>query len=113
MTVLGIDPGIARCGWGIIKKADGSRLTAHGYGCIETSSKMDETVRLYTIYIDIIAIVKKYKPDVIAVEKLFFAANSKTAITVGQARGAILVAAGTLAIDVSSFTPLEVKQAIT
>ena len=68
---------------------------------------------MFKIYSEIIDLCKKFKPDVVAVEKLFFAANSKTAITVGQARGAILVAAGSAGLPVSSFTPLEVKQDIT
>lgn len=112
MMVLGIDPGIARCGWGVVQK-NGSSLTAIGYGCITTTSTTDESKRLSQLYTQILEITEKYKPDVMVVEKLFFAANAKTAITVGQARGAILVAAGTAGIPVASFTPLEVKQAIT
>src|SRR3989344_7247055 len=94
MTVLGIDPGIARCGWGVVEKSSSSIKTID-FGCITTLSTTDEAKRLSTLYDEILQLIKKYKPDIVAVEKLFFAANAKTAITVGQARGAILVAAGT------------------
>jgi crossover junction endodeoxyribonuclease RuvC len=112
MIVLGIDPGIARCGWGVIQKS-GHELVTRDFGCIQTHKSEKEEARLFTIYSEVVLLCKKYKPLVVAVEKLFFAANSKTAITVGQARGAILVAAGSAHIPISSFTPLEVKLAIT
>jgi crossover junction endodeoxyribonuclease RuvC len=112
MIVLGIDPGIARCGWGVINK-NGVKLTTLDFGCIQTSKTVQEEKRLFTIYSEILSLCKKYNPSVIAVEKLFFAANAKTALTVGQARGAILVAAGSAHVPISSFTPLEVKLAIT
>lgn len=112
MIIIGIDPGIARCGWGVIQK-EHSTISTIDYGCINTSAKDDDAQRLYKLYKEITAIIKKYKPDLMAVEKLFFASNSKTAIMVGQARGAILVSAGLAEIPVESYTPLEVKLAIT
>ncbi|MBI4136979.1 crossover junction endodeoxyribonuclease RuvC [Candidatus Roizmanbacteria bacterium] len=113
MTVLGIDPGIARCGWGVVEKNGSANLKTIDFGCVVTKSITDEAVRLSQLYEEIRRLIKKYKPDVVAVEKLFFAANVKTALTVGQARGAILVAAGTAGIPIAAYTPLEVKQAIT
>jgi len=113
MTVLGIDPGIARCGWGVVEKNTSASIKTIDFGCVVTLSTTDEATRLSQLYSEILNLLKKYKPDVVAVEKLFFAANAKTALTVGQARGAILVAAGTAGVSVASFTPLEVKQAIT
>ena len=112
MIILGIDPGIGRCGWGIIT-VNNSQLTVNNSGCIETrpNSKVEE--RLLIISTKIESITKKYKPDVLAIEELFFGANSKTALTVGQARGVVLLAAAKNKIPVTVYTPLQVKMALT
>lgn len=112
MRILGIDPGIARCGWAILE-VEGSRLKVQSFGCIETSSKETVEKRLKSIYSEISKIVKKYKPEVLAIEELYFGNNSKTAFVVGEARGVILLAAAENNLSVSGYTPLQIKVALT
>ncbi len=111
MVILGIDPGIGRVGWGIIRDDSGKHQIIT-YGCFETSSKMEETERLSQINTFISDLVHQYQPDAIAIEQLFFAANVRTAMSVGQARGVIVMAASTTGVPLTSYTPLQVKQAI-
>src|SRR3989344_8041413 len=113
MIILGIDPGIARVGWGVIEEIQNSKFKVQSYGCFETKKETDEELRLAQIFDFVTMLLDKYKPDIMSVEKLFFAANAKTASVVGQARGVILLAAGRRKIPVTSFTPLEVKVALT
>lgn len=112
MPTLGIDPGIASTGYGLIKE-DGERLKVIDYGCIKTQSSLENTSRLKILYRELKAIVKKYKPKAIAIEKLFFAANRKTAMAVGQAKGIVILAAAEMNLKVIEYTPLEIKVAIT
>jgi crossover junction endodeoxyribonuclease RuvC len=112
MIILGIDPGIGKVGWGIIRD-EASKQTAIDYGCFETSSKMNLENRLTLIYDFISGLIDKFTPEVLAIEQLYFAANSKTALIVGQARGVILLAASKSNIPTDSYTPLQVKQALT
>lgn len=112
MRVLGIDPGIARVGWGVVDGQSG-KFTAIAYDCFTTSLKSTLAVRLDQIHQYIVELIKEYQPDAISVESLFFAANSKTALTVGHARGVILLAASNMGLPVISFTPLQVKQSLT
>jgi crossover junction endodeoxyribonuclease RuvC len=112
MIILGIDPGIARLGWGVIQ-ASGQKIIPIHYGCFETDKDTLEEVRLAEIFDHLNMLIGKYRPEKISVEKLFFAANVKTALTVGQARGVILLSAGRHKIPIVSFTPLEVKMALT
>ena len=112
MRVLGIDPGIARCGWGVIE-FQGSSLKVQGYGCIETSAKQNTPARLGEIYRGILKLIEKYSPDALSIEELFFNTNAKTAFVVGQARGVILLAASQNNLSISIYTPLQVKSAIT
>ena len=112
MRILGIDPGIARTGWGVIEYQK-SNIKNQKYGCIETSAGLDASQRLKYIYDSVIAIVNKYKPDVLAVEELFFNTNAKTAFIVGQARGVVLLAASQKNLSVATYTPLQVKIAVT
>lgn len=112
MIILGIDPGIGKVGWGVIKDESGKQ-SAIEYGCFETSSKMDLDKRLSNIYDFIIDLTRKFNPEVLAIEQLYFAANSKTALIVGQARGVILLAASKSNLPTASYTPLQVKQALT
>ena len=112
MVVLGIDPGIGRCGWGFVEKKD-SKNKATVYGCIETSSKDKVEERLVGISDEVEDLIKKNKPDVIAIEELFFGTNSKTALVVGQARGVVLLVAAKRKIPVFAYTPLQVKMALT
>ena len=112
MTILGIDPGIADTGYGIIKKT-GDSFTFLDCGTIKTSAKNDLALRLQNLYTDISAIIKKHKPQQIGIEELFFAKNTKTAITVSHARGVILLASRKAKCEIKEFTPLQIKQAIT
>lgn len=109
---MGIDPGVGRVGWGVIGDEFGKQ-TALDYGCLETSSKLKLDERLKEIHDFILTLVVKYKPEVMAIEQLFFAANSKTAFMVGQARGVILLAASQNQLPTVAYTPLQVKQSLT
>lgn len=112
MKILGIDPGIGRCGWGVLTTHN-SQLTINDCGCIETEAGTRVEDRLLIISNEIEDLIKKYKPDVMAIEELFFGANSKTALVVGQARGVILLSAGKNSLPVAIYTPLQVKMALT
>ncbi len=112
MRILGIDPGIARCGWGIVE-SEKSKVKSISYGCIETSSKKTIEKRLEEIYSEVEKIIKKYSPDVMSIEELFFNTNAKTAFVVGQARGVILLSASQAGIPIHIYTPLQVKMAVT
>ena len=112
MTILGIDPGTARLGWGIIKDQS-NHQTVGDYGCIETKKNKSDATRLKNLFDKLITLIKTYKPDVIAVEDLFFFKNKKTIIKVSQARGVILLAAETLKIPNFSYSPLQIKMAVT
>lgn len=112
MLVLGIDPGIARVGWGFVNQS-GGEITAAEYGCLTTPAGLSDETRLARISAELGKIIDKYRPQVVAVEKLFFTTNAKTAFQVGQARGVIVLAASTRQLPVFSYTPLQVKMAIT
>lgn len=111
MVILGIDPGIGRTGWGVIEKK-GNNHTPIDYGCIETEANTDINTRLLTLHKDAATIIKKYKPDLVVVEELFFNTNAKTALIVGQARGVILLTCVMHKVETTSFTPLQVKMAL-
>lgn len=111
MLVLGIDPGSAITGYGLVKQT-GNKLTAVHYGCIRTSPSLSLEFRLQRIFKEIGELINEYKPDHFAVEELFFNKNVRTALTVGQARGVILLAGAECGLDVYEYTPLQVKQAV-
>lgn len=112
MKTLGIDPGTATTGYGVICE-NGNGLETLEYGCIKTSPKSSSHERLALIYKELKALIKKHKPDCVAVEKIFFGINTKTAIAVGQARGVILLSAAEAKVKIAEYTPLQVKLAIT
>lgn len=111
MKILGIDPGIAMVGYGIVQ-CTGNHYKAIDYGCIKTSSKSLFPDRLKYVYDEIINIINKYEPDEMAIEELFFNKNVKTAIKVGQARGVEILAAKNMGLEIYEYTPLQVKQAV-
>ena len=111
-TILGIDPGTAIMGWGVIRQ-EGSRLRYVQHGAITTPSDWPMPRRLSRLFDGVTQLVEGYRPDTVAVEELFFNTNVTTAITVGQARGVALLAAYRAGIGVAEYTPLQVKQAIT
>lgn len=112
MLILGVDPGTARLGWGTIVDKN-NQPTVGNYGCLETKSTDPESKRLLNLFTGFSKILKKFHPDAVAVEDLFFFKNQKTVIKVSQARGAILVASELLGFPVFSYTPLQVKSAVT
>ncbi|MFW6173337.1 MAG: crossover junction endodeoxyribonuclease RuvC [Elusimicrobiota bacterium] len=112
MKIMGIDPGLANVGWGIIKETDNSKFSLVNYGCISTSSSDTFIKRLDLLYKRAKDLVEKYNPEEVAVEELFFSANTKTAINVAHARGAVMVALNHSGMKVSEYTPLEIKQAL-
>lgn len=112
MLVLGIDPGTATTGYGIVHEDDSGNLTARDFGVVSTSSKLPMPQRLLQIYREIKDIADLHQPDHGAVEKLFFQTNVKTAISVGQGRGVALLALAEAEIPIMEFTPLEIKQAV-
>ncbi len=112
MIILGIDPGTVRIGYGIIDDARNA-FALKDYGCLTLSKISTSSLRLKKIYQEIGAIIDEHKPDVLAIEELFFSSNVKTALSVGQARGVIILAAADKKIPTFEYTPLQVKQAVT
>lgn len=112
MIILGIDPGFGRVGYGAVRM-ENSKYQHMGNGTIETSCKDKFEKRLETIYDSVSQMIAKCKPDAVAIEKLYFQNNQKTAIDVAQARGVILLAARRSNIPIFEYTPLEVKTVIT
>ncbi|MBE5759112.1 MAG: crossover junction endodeoxyribonuclease RuvC [Clostridiales bacterium] len=112
MVILGIDPGLAIVGYGLINY-DNVKMKLIDYGAILTPAGMKIPERLDIIYDSMTELIKKYKPDAIAFEELFFAKNVKTAIAVAQARGAAVTAAYKQTKELYEYTPLQIKQAMT
>lgn len=111
LVILGIDPGMAIMGYGVIR-ADGPRFSMLEHGVITTPAGMPLNERLVAVYQGVRDLVLQYKPDMAALEELFFAANTKSAIAVAQARGAAMVAASQDVPKLYEFTPMQVKKAV-
>jgi len=111
VIILGIDPGFARMGWGVISKT-GAKFSLIDYGCLETSAEASLSDRLEMIFDGISKVIKKHKPDLAGIETLFFNTNAKTAVKVGEARGVVLLALKKSGVKVIDITPLQVKQAV-
>ncbi len=109
--VLGIDPGLARMGYGVVTQK-GSQLKALDYGTLTTEAHTPLEERLAVMFEKVQRVLKKAKPDVVAMEELFFSRNVKTAIAVGQARGVALLACGLAKVPIFEYKPSEVKQAV-
>ncbi|MBI4138169.1 MAG: crossover junction endodeoxyribonuclease RuvC [Candidatus Wildermuthbacteria bacterium] len=112
MIILGIDPGTATTGYGVVKK-EGRRLSCVAYGVIETPKGMPSQDRLLMLERQLVLVIKKHAPGLISVERLFFLNNAKTAFPVSEARGVILLACAKHGIPIREFTPLQAKMAIT
>ncbi|MCX6764019.1 MAG: crossover junction endodeoxyribonuclease RuvC [Candidatus Moranbacteria bacterium] len=112
LRVLGIDPGTATTGWAIVEEIKGN-IKPLAFGHISTSPKQAEAERLLEIARDLQKIIKKYKPQEAAIEKVFFFKNQKTIIQIGQSRGIILLTLEKEKVKISNYTPLQVKQAVT
>ena len=111
MIILGIDPGLAIVGWGVVESVRGQTRPI-AYGAITTPAHTDVEARLLMIKNDLETVINKYKPDEMAVEELFFNTNTTTAIAVAEARGVILCTAHALGVKIHEYTPLQVKQAV-
>lgn len=109
---LGIDPGLAALGWGIIKK-NSHQLSLVEFGVIKTSSKLSLPQRLQKLYSELSLVINKHQPDKAAIEKLFFGKNAKTAMRVGEARGVILLTLTEHKLTPVEYSPAEIKQTIT
>ena len=112
MIVLGIDPGTAMTGYGLVERT-GSRLRAVDYGCLETPAGMPLPQRLLLIQDGLSDLIESHRPDLVAVERLFFNKNVQTAFAVGQARGVALLTAARFGLPVHEYGPHEVKLAVT
>ncbi len=113
MRILGIDPGTGILGFGIIEVDKTGKAQLVDAGVIRTPVKEDDAVRLHTIYDELTDIIANTKPEAMAVEKLFFAQNVTTAMTVAQARGVVLLAGMQSSLSIHEYTPLQIKQALT
>lgn len=112
MRIIGIDPGYAIVGYGIVD-FDGLHFKTVAYGAITTPADMPFCERLKMIYADMQTLIETYKPDHMAIEKLYFNTNTTTAIDVAQARGVIVLSAANNNVKIFEYTPLQVKQSIT
>ncbi len=111
MLILGVDPGLAIVGWGVVEYV-ANKFNTVAYGAITTPAGIDVEMRILQIYDGLDAIIKKYKPTDMCVEELFFNTNQKTAIAVAEARGAILLCGMKNNVPMFEYTPLQVKQAV-
>lgn len=112
MVILGIDPGYAIVGYGLVHYKN-NHFSTVDYGAITTPAGIEFTTRLEMIYNSLLEIISRYHPDAMSIEKLFFNSNTTTAIAVAEARGVILLAAKKCNVPVFEYTPLQVKQAVT
>jgi crossover junction endodeoxyribonuclease RuvC len=112
MRVLGVDPGTATTGYGVVEEAE-EGLRALAYGVVTTSAGQPLPERLQTIYRELARLVREWEPDAAAVEELYFSVNVRTAMSVGQARGVVLLALADAGLTVAEYSPLAVKQALT
>lgn len=111
MRIIGIDPGYAIMGWGILD-LKGNKFSVVDYGSITTDAGVEASKRLQHIYAELGAIIAKYQPEEAAIEELFFNNNAKTVILVGEARGIAVLACANAGLEISEYTPLQIKQAL-
>ena len=111
MIIMGIDPGFAITGYGVVKY-EGNKFSVLEYGAVTTEASMKLSQRLLVLYNDMEKLIEKFKPEAIAIEELFFNKNIKTALNVGHGRGVAVLAAAKLGVDIYEYTPLQVKQSV-
>lgn len=111
MVILGIDPGLAHTGWGIVEERRGE-VRCRAYGCIETSAGSGLSVRLRHIHDELSQVVGRYHPQEAAIESIYFGVNVRSAIPTAHARGAALVACSLCGVAVGEYTPMQIKQAV-
>ena len=112
MRILGIDPGTATTGYGVVDAVDG-RLTAVAYGTIATPAKDPMPIRLQSIYQQLTDLITEFEPDTAGIEEVFFGRNITTAITVGQSRGVLLLALANAGLPIGEYSPPKIKDAVT
>ncbi|HOU75588.1 MAG TPA: crossover junction endodeoxyribonuclease RuvC [Candidatus Dojkabacteria bacterium] len=113
MYILGIDPGISRMGWGVVKLDKDNNVVWVDGGCITTKSGVENSIRYWEIFTELEKIILKYKIKLIGLEKVFFAKNVKNAIITGEARGVVLMIGGKYDIPIIEYTPNEMKMMVT
>jgi crossover junction endodeoxyribonuclease RuvC len=113
MRILGIDPGTGILGFGVIDIDAKGKASLNDAGVIRTPPNQADSDRLFTIYEELTELIKELKPEIMAVEKLFFAQNVTTAMSVSQARGVVLLCGKQFGLDLYEYTPLQIKQALT
>ena len=111
MVILGIDPGLAHTGWGVVETR-GPVCRARAYGCVETRSHESIDSRLGRIYDEGKAVIERYGPTELAIENVYFGENVKSAVATAQARGAAIVACAKAGLSVGEYTPMQIKQAV-
>ena len=111
MGLLGIDPGLAHTGWGVVETR-GPACRARAYGCVATTAAEPIDVRLGRIYRELRDVIERYGPTELAIESIYFGENTKSAIATAQARGAAIVACSTAGLSVGEYTPMQIKQAV-
>ena len=111
MKVLGIDPGTAACGWGIVQ-GKGGRLRAVEWDCWRTPAGRRPELRLKTIFDGVHELIEEFAPDAVVLEESFVGADARTALSVGQARGAVMVAAANAGVECAEYPPARVKQVV-
>ncbi len=111
MRIIGIDPGYAILGWGVVDM-EGNHFKTVDYGAVTTDAGVPLPDRLQHLYTSLMEIIARYRPEVAAIEELFFNNNAKTAIQVGQARGVIVLACCNSGLEIAEYTPLQIKQAL-
>lgn len=112
LVILGIDPGLANTGWGIVE-CEGSRMRCRAYGCITTAPADSIPHRLQQIHTELVDLIEREHPDECAIENVYFSKNVRTAFATGQARGVALLATAAAAISIDEYGPGEIKQAVT
>jgi crossover junction endodeoxyribonuclease RuvC len=111
VIILGIDPGLANTGWGVIER-EGSRCRALAYGCIQTKAGEEVAQRLALIHDEIQAVITRYRPTECAVESVYFGTNAKSAFATGQARGVALLATADARLAVGEYSPVQIKSVV-
>ena len=111
MVILGIDPGLAHTGWGVIETR-GSLARARAYGCVATEANEPIDMRLGRIFNEIQLVITRYEPTELAIENVYFAKNERSAIATAQARGAAIVACAQRGLTVGEYTPMQIKQSV-
>ena len=109
--ILGVDPGLAHTGWGIVETR-GATCRARAYGCVATGAKEPIAQRLGMIYDQLVEVINKYGPTQLAIENVYFGDNTKSAIATAQARGVAIVACANAGLEVGEYTPMQIKQAV-